>query len=199
MNISIFGKIMENVTNNRDIKLVTSVKRRKRLVLEPNYHWHKKFFNSLIAIEMKKTCVKMIQPLYLRMSILDITKTLMYEFWYAYIRPKYGDKAKLCYIDTDSFVVHIKTEDFFEDISNNVEKWFDTCNYDQNDKITLPIGKNKKVPGLFKDELGGKNITEALALRAKTYAYLIDGDGDDDYEKNKIINKKAKGTKKCVI
>ena len=85
MNISIFGKIMENVTNNRDIKLVTSVKRRKRLVLEPNYHWHKTFFNSLIAIEMKKTCVKMIKPLYLRMSILDINKTLMYEFWYAYI------------------------------------------------------------------------------------------------------------------
>ena len=199
MNISIFGKIMENVTNNRDIKLVTSVKRRKRLVLEPNYHWHKTFFNSLIAIEMKKTCVKMIKPLYLRMSILDINKTLMYEFWYAYIRPKYGDKEKLCYIDTDSFVVHIKSEDFFEDISNNVEKWFDTSNYDQNDKIPLPIGKNKKVPGLFKDELGGKNITEAVALRAKTYAYLIDGDGDDDYEKNKIINKKAKGTKKCVI
>ena len=148
---------------------------------------------------MKKTCVKMIKPLYLRMSILDINKTLMYEFWYAYIRPKYGDKEKLCYIDTDSFVVHIKSEDFFEDISNNVEKWFDTSNYDQNDKIPLPIGKNKKVPGLFKDELGGKNITEAVALRAKTYAYLIDGDGDDDYEKNKIINKKAKGTKKCVI
>ena len=140
----------------------------------------------------------MIQPLYLRMSILDITKTLMYEFWYAYIRPKYGDKAKLCYIDTDSFVVHIKTEDFFEDISNNVEKWFDTCNYDQNDKITLPIGKNKKVPGLFKDELGGKIMTEVVALRLKTYAYLIDG-YYDDYEKNKIINKKAKGTKKCVI
>ena len=117
---------------------------------------------------MKKTCVKMIQPLYLRMSILDITKTLMYEFWYAYIRPKYGDKAKLCYIDTDSFVVHIKTEDFFEDISNNVEKWFDTSNYDENDERPLPIGKNRRILGLFKDELGGKIMVEVVALRPKT-------------------------------
>ena len=159
---------MENVTNNRDIKLVTSVKRRKRLVLEPNYHWHKTFFNSLIAIEMKKTCVKMIKPLYLRMSILDINKTLMYEFWYAYIRPKYGDKAKLCYIDTDSFVVHIKSEDFFEDISNNVEKWFDTSNYDENDERPLPIRKKWRILGLFKYELGGKIMVEVVALRPKT-------------------------------
>ena len=152
---------------------------------------------------MKKTWVKMIKPLYLGMSILDISKTLMYEFWYDYIGPKYGDKAKLCYTDTDSFIINIKTEDFFEDISNDVERWFDTSNYDKNDKRPLPIGKNKKVPGLFKDELGGKIMTEVVALRPKTYAYLIDGydddDDDDDYEKNKIINKKAKGTKKCVI
>ena len=101
------------------------------------------------------------------MSILDISKTLMYEFWYNYIRPKYGDKAKLCYTDTDSFIIYIKTEDFFEDISNDVEKWFDTLNCDKNDKRSLPIGKNKKVPGLFKDELRGKIITEFAALRPK--------------------------------
>ena len=114
----------------------------------------------------------------------------MYEFWYDYIGPKYGDKAKLCYTDTDSFIINIKTEDFFEDISNDVERWFDTSNYDKNDKRPLPIGKNKKVPGLFKDELGGKIITEVVALRPKTYPYLMD-DGSD--------HKKAKGTKKCVI
>ena len=147
---------------------------------------------------MKKIRVKMAKPLYLGMSILDISKTLMYEFWYDYIKPKYGDRAKLCYTDTDSFIIYIKTEDFFEDISNDVERWFDTSNYDKNDKRPLPIGKNKKVPGLFKDELGGKIMTEVVALRLKTYAYLIDG-YYDDYEKNKIINKKAKGTKKCVI
>ena len=123
----------------------------------------------------------------------------MYEFWYNYIKPKYGDRVKLCYTDTDSFVIYIKTEDFYKDISNDVERWFDTSNYDENDERPLPIGKNKKVIGLFKDELGGKIITEFVAFTAKAYAYLIDGYNDDDYDKNKIINKKAKGTKKCVI
>ena len=141
----------------------------------------------------------MTKPLYLGMSILDISKILMYEFWYNYIIPKYGDRAKLCYTDTDSFIIYIKTEDFFEDISNDVERWFDTSNYDKNDKRPLPIGKNKKVPGLFKDELGGKIITEVVALRAETYAYLIGDYDEDDDEKNKIANKKAKGPKKCVI
>ena len=105
----------------------------------------------------------------------------------------------MCYTDTDSFVVYIKTEYFFEDISNDVERWFDTSNYDESDKRLLQIGKNKIVPGLFKDELGGKIITEVVALRAKTYSYLIDGHDDGNDEKNKVINKKAKGTKKCVI
>ena len=90
------------------------------------------------------------------MSKLDISKILMYEFWYNYIVPKYGDRAKLCYTDADSFIISIKTEDFFEDISNDVEKWFDRSNYNKKDKLPLPIGKNKKVPGLFEDELGGK-------------------------------------------
>ena len=144
-----------------------------------------------MAIEMKKTRIKMTKPLYLGMSILDISKTLMYKFWYDYINPKYGDKAKLCYTDTDSFIIHIITEDFFEDISNDVEKWFDTSNYDKNDKRPLPIGKNKKVPGLFKDGLGGKIITEVVAIRPKTYAYLTDKDDNE--------HKKAKGTRKCVI
>ena len=127
-----------------------------------------------MTIEMKKTGVKMTKPLYLGMSILDISKTLMYEFWYDYIEPKYGDKTKLCFTDTDSFIVNIKTEDFFEDIPNDVERWFDTSNYDKNDKRPLPIGKNKKVSGLFKDESGGKIMTEVVALRPKTYSYLMD-------------------------
>ena len=174
---------MENIINHRDIKLVKSDKRRKRLVSEPNYHSHKKFSEHLMAIEMKKTKVKIIKPIYLGMSILDISKTLMYEFWYDYIKPKYGDRAKLCYTDTDSFVINIITEDFFEDISNDVESWYDTSNYDENDKRPLPIGKNKKVIGLFKDELGGKIMKEFCALRAKTYTYLMDDDSE---------NKKAK-------
>ena len=184
MNNSVFGKTMENVRNHRYIKLVTSDKRRKQLVS------HKNFFDHLMAIEMKKTRVKMTKPLYLGMSILDISKILMYEFWYDYINPKYGDRAKLCYTDTDSFIIYIKTEDFFEDISNDVKKWFDTSNCNKNDKRPLPIGVNKKVPGLFKDELGGKIMTEFVALRPKTYSYL------DDYCNKR---KKSKGTKRCVI
>ena len=110
-----------------------------------------------MAIEMKKTRVKMAEPLYLDMSILHISKTLIYEFWYDYVNLKYGGKVKLCYTDTDSFIINTKTEYFFEDISNDVERWFDTSNYDKNDKRPLPIGKNKKVPGLFKDEFRRKD------------------------------------------
>ena len=168
MNNSAFGKTIENVRNHRDIKLVTLDKRRKRLVSEPYYHSHKKCSEHLMAIETKKTRVKMAKPLYLGISILDISKTLMYEFWSDYIGPKYGDKAKLCYIDTDSSIINIKTEDFFEYVSNDVERWFNTSNYDKNDKRPLPIGKNKKVPGLFKDGLGGKIITEVVALRPRS-------------------------------
>ena len=94
MNNSLFGKTMENVRNHRDIKLVTSDKRRKRLVSEPNYHSHEKFSEHLMAIEMKKTRVKMIKPIYLGISVLDIRKMIMYEFWYDYIKPKYRERAK---------------------------------------------------------------------------------------------------------
>ena len=141
MNNSIFGKAMENVRNHRDIKLVTSEKRRKRLVSEPNYHSCKKFSDHLMAIEIKKTKVKMNKPLYLGMSILDISKTLMYKFLYDYFKPKYRDREKLCYTDTDSFIINIIPEDFCQDISNDVEKWFDTSNYDKNDKRPLPVAK----------------------------------------------------------
>ena len=190
MNNSVFGKTMENVRNHRDIKLVTSDEKRKQLVSERNYHSRKKFSGHLMAIEMKKTRVRMTKPLYLGMSILGISKILMYKFWHDYISPKYGDKAKLCYTDTNSFIIYIKTEDFFEGISNNIEKWFDMSNYDKNDKRPLPICVNKKLLGLFKDEIGGKIITELVALREKAYSYLDDADNR---------HKKSKGSKKCVI
>ena len=141
-------------------------------------------------MEMKKVEVKINKPVYLGQAILYISKTLMYEFWYDYIKPKYGNNARLCYTDTDSFVIYIKTEDFHKDIADDIENWFDTSNYDENDKRPLPIGINKKVIDLFKDELGGKIMKEFVALRAKAYAYLME-DGSE--------HKKAKGTKKCVI
>ena len=90
------------------------------------------------------------KPLHLDMSILDISKMLMYNFWYDYFKPKYTDRAKLCYTGTDSFIIHIITEDFFQDISSDVEKWFDTSNYDKNDRRPLPIGKIKKYQVLLK-------------------------------------------------
>ena len=126
MNNAVFGKTMENVRKHRDIKLVATDKRRNQL---PNYHTTKYLSENLMAIEMKKkTKVKMNTPIYLGMSILDVSKTLMYEFWHNYIKPKYQDRAKLCYMDTDSFSIHIKTEDFYKDIANDIEKWFFTSN-----------------------------------------------------------------------
>ena len=145
-----------------------------------------------MAIEMKKTKVKMIKLLYLGMSILDISKTKcinaqMDKSWYDYFKPKYGDRAKLCYTDTDSFVIHIITEYFFKDIASDVDIGLETSNYDENGKRPLPIGKNKKVPGVFKEELRGKIIVEVVALMSKTWTYLMD-DGSE--------HKKAKRNKK---
>ena len=190
MNNSVFGKTMENVPNHRDIKLVTKNQKRNKLVSEPNYHTSKHFLEDLMAIEMRKTKVVMSKPVYLGQAILDISKTLMYEFWYDYLKPKYGDKVKLCYMDTDNFIVHIETEDFYEDIASNVDKWFDTSAYNEDNNRPLPIGKNKKVIGKFKDEMNGKIMIENYNARAKTYAFKL----DDDKE-----TKRAKGTKKCVI
>ena len=125
------------------------------------------------------------KPIYLGLSILEISKILMHEFWYDNMKPKYGDNLKLCYTDTDSFIMNIKTEDFYKDIADHVEKRFDISKYEVD--RPLPTGKNKKVIGLIKDELGGKIITEFVAVRTKTYPYLTD-DCEED--------KKAKGTKK---
>ena len=186
MNNSVFGKTMENVRKHSAIKLVKKDKRRNQLASETNYNTPKYFSENVMAIEMKKTKVKMNKPIYLGMSILDISKTLMYEFWYDYIKPKYQDRAKLCYMDTDSFVIHIKTEDFYEDIPDDVEKWFDTSNYSKDDNKPLPLGWNMKVIGLFKEEFGGKIAKEFVGLRAKAWPYLM-----DDSE-----HKKAKATKK---
>ena len=109
MNNAVFGKTMKNVRKHRDIKLVATHKRRNQIVSEPNYHATKWFSENLLAFELKKIKVKMNKPVYLDLSILEISKTLLYEFWYDYIKPKYQDNAKLCYMDTDSFFINIKT------------------------------------------------------------------------------------------
>ena len=159
MNNSVFGKTMENIRKHRDIKLVTTDRKRSKLVSEPNYYTINLISEDLSIIEMKKTKVKMNKPIYLGLSILEISKTLMYEFWYDYMKPKYND-VKLCYMDTDSFIMNIKTIDFYKDIANDVENRFDTSNYEVNKP--LPTGKNKKIIGLMKDELGGKIINYGI-------------------------------------
>ena len=158
------------------------------MVSEPNYHTINLISEDLPIPEMKKTKVKMNKPIYLGLSILGISKLLMYGFWYDYMKPKYNDNVKLCYMDTDSFIMNIITNDFYKDIASDVENRYDTSNYEVN--RPLPTGKNKKVIGLMKDELGGKIITEFVTLRPKTYSFLTD-DGKED--------KKSKGTKKCII
>ena len=180
MNNSFFGKTMENVRKLRDIKLVTTDKRRNQLVSEPNYHAMKGFSENLISIEMKKTKVKMNKPVYLGLSILEISKTLIYEFWYYYIKVKYQNNSNLYYMNTDNFIIYIKTEDFYEDIADDVEKRFDTSNYGCNSvecNRPLPTGKNKKMIGLMKDELGGKIMTQFVAPTPNTYSYLLDDSG----------------------
>ena len=145
---------MENIRKHRAIKLVTTNKRRNQLPSEPIYDMTKCFPENVLSIEMKKTKIQMNKSVYLGISILDISKTLMCELWYDYIKPKFEDKAKLCYMDTGSFIIHIKTEDFYEDIANDVDKWFDASNYseikhDSIDKRLLPFGKKKKKIAFF--------------------------------------------------
>ena len=190
MNNSVFGKTMENVRNHRDIKLVTTNERRNKLVSEPNYHTTKNFSENFLAIEMRKTKVMMNKAVYLGQAILDISKTLMYEFWYDYIKPKCNENTKLYYMDTDSFIIYIFTEDFYKNIAMDVKRRFDTSGYDKNDRRPLPIGVNKKMIGMFKDELNGKTMAKLCGPRSKTYVYKM----DDDIEK-----KKVKRTKKYVI
>ena len=160
-----------------------------KLASMPNYYIRKQFSENFLAMEMKKTKIKMNVQIYIGFAILEVSKTVMWRFFYGYLKPKYGDKAKLCYTDTDSFILHIETKDFYEDINNDVEEWFDTSNY-KIDRPLLITGKNKKVLSKFNDELGGRIITKFVGLRSKAYADLI-----DDFKEEK----RNKGVKKCVV
>ena len=115
MNNAIFGKTMENVRKHRN-KLVTTERRRKYLVSEPNYHTTKFFTENLLAIEIRETQILMNKPVYLGLSILDLSEAVTYKFWYDYVKPKYGENAKLCYMDKERFIVHVKTDNIYKDI-----------------------------------------------------------------------------------
>ena len=148
MNNSVFGKTMEHIRRHRDIKLVNTKEKYLKTVMKPNFKSGTLLGPDLMGCEMGKVKVVMNKPVYLGQAILDLSKLIMYEFHYDYMQPKYGDKLKLCYMDTDSYVYDIKTEDFYKDIANEVESRFDTSAYSNN--RPLPIGKNKKVIGLMK-------------------------------------------------
>ena len=136
---------------NRDIRLVNNENKRSKIASEPNYNGTKSISEDFLIMELKKRDVYMNKPLYLRQAILDHSKILLQEFWYDYLPPKYNDKIELCYTDTDSFM-YLETDYFYSDISNGVNKWFDTSNYSKDINRPLEQGKNKKVIGKFKDE-----------------------------------------------
>ena len=186
MNNSVFGKTIENVRKYTDIKLATTQKQVEKYIYKPNYIHRTTFSDHLVAIHMAPTTLKFRKPVYLGMCILDLPKTLMYEFHYEYIKSKYGDKAKLLFTDTDSLMYEIGTEDFYKDISHDVHSMFDTSNYPKEHPSGIETGVNKKVIGLMKDEAGGEIITKFVGLRAKNYAFLL---GNKEQKKCKGIKK----------
>ena len=187
MNNSVFGKRMENIRRHRNIKLVNNKEDYLKHVMKPNFKFGTLLGPDLMSCEKGKVKVKM-KPVYLGQAILNLNKTIMYEFHYDYMKQKYSEEnLKLCYMDTDSFVYKIKTEDFYKDIAEDVEARFDTSGYVPD--RPLPVGKNKKVIGLMKDELGGKIMKEFISLRPKMYSYRVE----------ESEPKKCKGIKKCLV
>ncbi len=198
MNNAVFGKTMENVRNRVNVKLVTNEKACNKLVKKSNFKSVNIFHENLIAVHMEKTSTKLDKPIQIGMSILDISKTLMYRFHYDYVKPKWGDRAKLLFTDTDSLCYEIRTEDFSEDIRGDVSEWFDMSNHEKDHPLFSV--ENKKQIGFMKDECGGNHITKFVGLRSKLYAYevnrLKNDDGKWEYD---VQKKKCKGIRKYII
>ena len=190
MNNSVFGKTIENIRKRQNIRLVDNRKTAFKLTKKPNFERVTIFDKNLIAAHMKKTEVYFNKPVYVGQAILDLSKTLMFDFHYNYIKDKYDTKAELLFTDTDSLMYQIQTEDFYKDISNDVESKFDTSDYPQSHPSGIPTGLNKKVIGMFKDEVAGKQISHFIGLRPKLYSFKI--------EDGKNV-KKCKGIKKSVV
>ena len=141
---------MENMRKHRNVRLATTERKTNYLVPETYYHTIKFFAENLLAIEMTKTQIPMKNPVYLGLSISDLSKTVIYEIWYDYVKPKYCKNAKLCYMNTESFIGYVKADYIYNDISEDVETRFDTSNFE----IHRRKGKNEKVIRLMKDEVG---------------------------------------------
>ena len=190
MNNSVFGKTIENIRKRQNIKLVDNRKTALKLSKKPNFERVTIFDKNLIAAHMKKTEVYFNKPVYVGQAILDLSKTLMFDFHYNYIKDKYSTKAELLFTDTDSLMYRIQTEDFYKDITKDVKSKFDTSDYPQSHPSGILTGLNKKVIGMFKDEVAGKQISHFIGLRPKLYSFKI--------EDGKNV-KKCKGIKKSVV
>ncbi len=186
---------MENVRNRINVKLVINEKSCNKLSKKSNFKSANVFHENLIAVHMEKTTVKLNKPIQIGMTILDLSKTLMYKL-YRYVKPKWGDKAALLFTDTDSLCYEIETDDIYEDIKDDAPEWFDTSNYEEDQ--TLFSRKNKKEVGFMKYECGGNQIIKFVGLRSKLYAYEVDRLRDDNgkwkYNVQKKKNVKALGS-----
>jgi len=187
MNNSVFGKTMENVRKRVDVRLITDEKKLLKMASKPTYVSSKIFNENLVAVHKIKETLTLNRPAYVGMCILDLSKTLMYDFHYNYIKEKYGNKAKLLFTDTDSLTYEIETEDVYQDFWNNKDL-FDNSDYPESSPYF--DNRNKKIIGKFKDEACGISITEFIGLRSKMYSYIKD---------NNKGGKTAKGIKKNII
>ena len=186
MNNSVFGKTMENIRKRVDVRLVTDSKKLTKLASKPTFVSSKIFNENLVAVHKIKETLTLNRPAYVGMCILDLSKILMYDFHYNYIKSKYPN-AKLLFTDTDSLTYEIESEDVYQDFWNDKEK-FDNSDY----RIDSPFydNSNKKVIGKFKDEAAGIPISEFIGLRSKMYSYI---------KENNEGGKTAKGIKKNTI
>ena len=197
MNNSVFGKTIENIRKRQNIILVDDRAKALKLSSRPNFDRATIFDPNLVAIHMKKTEVYFNKPIYVGQAILDLSKTLMYDFHYNYIQEKFP-KANLLFTDTDSLMYKIRTDDFYNDIAHDIKDKFDTSDYPPDHKSGILTGVNKKVIGMFKDEVAGKQMTHFVGLRPKLYSFKIE-------ECRGVLGgsippvKKCKGIKKNVV
>ncbi len=185
MNNAVFGKTMENVRNRVDIKLVRTAEKLLHYTAKPTYAHHIIFNEDLVGVQNHRVKVYLNKPIYVGACVLDISKHLMYDFYYNHLKKTYGDDIKLLYTDTDSVIIHVQTDDIYKDMKEHIEI-YDTSNYDPEHPLYNTV--NKKVVGKFKDELGGKIMTEFVGLRPKMYSYCGEESG-----------KRAKGVRKSVL
>ena len=181
MNNSVFGKTIGNIRKRQNVILAY------KLSSKLNFDRSTIFDENLIACHMKKTEVYFNKPIYVGQAILDLSKTLMFDFHYNYIRDLFGDKAELLFTDTDSLMYLMQTEDFYQDINKDIKRKFDTSDYPEKHPSGIKTGINKKVIGNFKDEVGGKQITHFVGLRPKLYSFKVEDNSE---------TRKAKGVKK---